>query len=145
MRKLEPEEFKPKHRKQTYELAKKWWARISSIPIVYEDVERFWNMGLGTAWVDDEDNVVGYYILVKSPHPFNSNYLVASILSIVVDDKYKGSPLFFRMWKDIKEECDIWNVKEINFMDTVQNPMPYISKLGFTKTGNTYRRIQNGS
>ena len=142
MRKLEPDEFKPKHRLQTYELAKKWWARISSIPIIYEDVERFWNMGLGTAWVDDKDNIIGYYILMKHPHPFNSGCLVATILSIVIDENYRGSPLFFKMWRDIKEECEIWDVKEISFGDTVECPTPFIKKLGFKITGTTYRREQ---
>ena len=140
MRKLEHNQFEPKHVRQVYELAKEWWARISHIPVDAGDVEFYCDRRLGNIWVDDNGDVIGYYFMLEHPHPFNHYFKVATIMSVVVKEEYRGTTLFSRMWRQIKEDCE--DVAEINFSDTVENPMPYLEKLGFVRTGNTYRRIQ---
>ena len=144
MRKLG--ELTPKHRKEIFSLAKEWWGEISSIPLIYEDVERFFDMNITGVWVDKNDNVIGYYILAIIPHPFNLGYTVGELTSIVIKEEYRGSTLFLRMITDIFSICNLYEVDELNFSDTIQRPLySVMKKLGFEQTGMTYRRKIYGS
>ena len=141
MRKLGVDELTPKHRKEIFSLAKEWWGEISPIPLIYEDVERFFDMNITGVWVDKNDNVIGYYILAIIPHPFNLGYTIGEIMSMVIDKKYRGSTLFYRIMKDIMYRCYINKVDELYFSDTVQRPLySVMNKMSFEKVGTKYYR-----
>ena len=140
MRKLG--ELTPKHRKEIFSLAKEWWGEVSSIPLVYEDVERYFDMHITGVWADKEDNVIGYYILSIVPHPFNWGYTLGELSSIVIKKEYRGSRLFLKMIADVASICKVYEVDELCFSDTVQRPLySVMNKLGFEQTGMTYRRL----
>lgn len=144
MRKLGVYEFTPKHYKEIYLLAKEWWEEISPIPLNEEDVYRCIDIGkeLGGAWVDKEDNIIGYYFLAITPHPFNLGYTVGELISIVVKEEYRGSTLFLRMISDVLSTCNLCEIDELHFSDTIQRPLySVMEKLGFEKTGTVYRRM----
>lgn len=141
MRKLGVNELTPKHRKEIFSLAKEWWGEISPIPLIYEDVERFFDMNITGVWVDKNDNVIGYYILAIIPHPFNLGYTIGELISIVIKEEYRGSSLFLRMITDVNSLCNMYEVDELHFSDTIQRPLySVMNKLGFKKCGTVYRR-----
>lgn len=141
MRKLGVDELTPKHRKEIFSLAKEWWGEISPIPLIYEDVERFFDMNITGVWVDKNDNVIGYYILAIIPHPFNLGYTIGEVMSMVIDKKYRGSTLFYKIMKDIMYKCYINKVDELYFSDTVQRPLySVMNKMDFEKVGTKYYR-----
>ena len=141
MRKLGVDEITPKHRKEIFSLAKEWWGEISPIPLIYEDVERFFDMNIIGVWVDKKDNVIGYYILAIIPHPFNLGYTIGEVMSMVINKKYRGSTLFYRMMEDIMYKCSINKVDELYFSDTVQRPLySVMNKMSFEKVGTKYYR-----
>lgn len=139
MRKLGDDEYLPKHYNQIYELANSWWTKISNFQVKREDCYKLIDRRLASVWVDDDNNIVGYIAYDISPHPFNSDKTLLSIYSIVVKEEYKGSMLFFRMIKDVFKGN---KAEEMSIIDTNENPMPYLTKLGFENIGNTWiRRI----
>ena len=148
MRKLGVDEFTPKHYKEIFLLAKSWWEKISPIPLIEEDVYRCIDIGkeLGGAWVDNNDNIIGYYFLTIYPHPFNLGYTVGDLASICIKEEYRSSTLFLRMITDIISTCNLYEVDELNFSDTIQRPLSSVmKKLEFEQTGMTYRRKIYGS
>ena len=142
MRKLGVDEITPKHLEEIFSIAKEWWSKISSIPLIYEDAELFFKRSVTGVWVDENDNVIGYYIMSIVPHPFNLGYTIGELVSIVVKEEYRGSTLFLRIISDVLSECNLCEVDELHFSDTIQRPLySVMEKLGFEKTGTIYRRM----
>lgn len=130
-----------KYKKQAYLLSSKWWGEVSPFKVDEDSIEMWMDFPNTRLWKNEEDELCGYYVLVKSPHPF-AKATSASILSIVIDEKYRGSMLFYKMWKKIKEDTE--DCDELCISSGNNTHLDFLKKLGFKETGITYRRLNNG-
>lgn len=140
IRSLDTSLLTKKHYEQIFNLASSWWNEISPIKTdrdsVYNLIEYLAPFSL--AYVDENDDIVGYAAILVNYHPFNREYLVGNLLSIVIDDKYRHSRLFKRIMKDIDNKAKELNISEIvsSFFSNIKESS--LNRLGYSKTSISY-------
>ena len=124
---------------EIFVLANEWWSEISNIPLNKEDVfnliERLKDTSL---FYFKDDKVIAYVGCLIIPHIFNRDYVTCNVISLVINENFKNTRLFYRMLKDIDMLAKEYKINNftITFFDNIKEKN--LIKLGYIKKASEY-------
>lgn len=124
---------------EIFELADAWWSEISNMPLNKKDVFFLINSLKDTSlFYVIEGKVIAYVGCLIIPHLFNSNYTACSVISLVVDESFKNTRLFYRILKDIDSLANKYGANSITatFFDNVKEKN--LMKFSYVKKAKEY-------
>lgn len=119
-------------------------SKSSTIPYNFNfaTVEALHSLGLLTAVSarDDEGKIVGY-IAFLTGEDFQTSTVCAKELGIYVKEEYRGTPMFYRMFKKAEKLLEDKGIKVIYIMFKNGHDAGFASRLGYELTETVYQKV----